>query len=87
MPITALSYTIGRHARKLVQISVSQATLSAYSRALTRLETALDGQTLTDSALADYIAGLHAAGLSPASAGLVVAAVRFAARVNGESSP
>ncbi|MCY3640857.1 MAG: hypothetical protein OXH37_07575, partial [Gammaproteobacteria bacterium] len=73
MPITALSYTIGRHARKLVQISVSQATLSAYSRALTRLETALDGQTLTDSALADSLAGLHPARPAPPRAPLVAA--------------
>ena len=42
---------------------------------------------LDDEALADYLGCLYDAGLSAASAGIVVAAVRFRARLQGQASP
>ena len=42
---------------------------------------------LTDATLADYLAHLFELGRSPASAAMVVAAVRFQCRVTGSDSP
>ena len=62
---------------RLMQASIAPNTAKAYYTALDKLAGHLNGQPLTDSALADYLARLHARGLAPASGTLVVQAVRF----------
>ena len=52
-----------------------------------RLGEHLDGAELTDATLADYLAHLFELGRSPASAAMLVAAVRFQVRVTGSDSP
>ena len=52
-----------------------------------RLGEHLAGAELTDATLADYLAHLFELGRSPASAALVVAAVRFQCRATGTESP
>ena len=52
-----------------------------------RLGEHLEGAELTDATLADYLAHLFELGRSPASAAMLVAAVRFQVRVTGSDSP
>ena len=61
--------------------ALSANTRRAYSTALQRLDAALGGQPLTDAVLAEYLTGLHAAGQAPTFIALIVAAVRFRARL------
>ena len=70
----------------LAGASISDHTRRAYGRALARLDRAIAGP-LTDTALAEYIASLHAAGNSPSVPGLLVAAVKFRAAVQDQPSP
>lgn len=74
-------------ARELVAASISENTRRTYAGALDRLDETLAGRPLADASLAEYLAGLHEAGKSPAVAGIVVAAVRFRARLAGEAPP
>lgn len=69
-------------ASDLAAASVAAATRRAYWNAIVKLRKWLDGQPLSDGALAEYLAELHAAGRSPATASQVVAAVRFVAKVS-----
>ena len=52
-----------------------------------RLAEHLGGAELADATLAAYLAAMFDAGRSPASATLVVAAVRFQCRLTGADSP
>ena len=79
--------TLSDAAQDLVAASIADNTKVAYTGALRRLDQALAGETLTDARLADYLAGLHAGGASPAVAAQVVAAVKFRAKLNGAPSP
>ena len=73
----------------LAAASLSKNTLRAYRGALQRLQDYLDkhGASLTDSWLASYLVALFHRGHSPASASMVVSAVRFQARMAGSPSP
>ena len=62
---------------QLLQASIAPNTAKAYGDALRKLFEHLDGQPLTDSSLAGYLAHLFARGLAPASVTVVVQAVRF----------
>ena len=79
--------TLSGAAQDLVAASIAENTRIAYGGALRRLDQALAGETLTDGRLADYLADLHAGGASPATAGQVVAAVKFRAKLSGTPSP
>ena len=79
--------TLSAAGRELVAASVAPNTRRAYLGALTRLADALGEDPLTDASLAGYLAGMFAAGRSIAAAKLVVAAVRFQARLAGQPSP
>ena len=68
-------------------VEVAAAPLAAPSAAVAGLDAALEGQDLTDASLSVYIAGLHAAGLSPAVASMAVASVKFRCRLQGLASP
>ena len=67
--------------------SISTNTRRAYRTALARLDTWLAGRALDDSSLAAYLADIHDAGRSPATAAQVVAAVKFRAKLAGLASP
>ena len=69
-------------ASDLAAASVATATLRVYWSAIVKLRKWLDGQPLSDGALAEYLAELHAAGHSPATASQIVAAVRFVAKAS-----
>ena len=58
-------------------------TLKAYEHATRKLEAWLEGRTLTDAVLAEYIRFLHAEGKSPATINLVVSAVKWMAEYRG----
>ena len=73
----------------LAAASLSKNTRRAYRGALQRLQNYLDQHdaSLTDGWLASYLAALFHQGRSPASASMVVAAVRFQAKITGTPSP
>ncbi len=62
---------------RLLQASIAPNTAKAYGEALRKLFTHLDGEPLTDVALAGYLAHLYTRGLAPSSVTVVVQAVRF----------
>jgi len=62
---------------RLLHASIAPNTAKAYGDALRKLFEHLDGQPLTDAALAGYLAHLYAKGLAPATVTVVVQAVRF----------
>ena len=73
----------------LAAASLSKNTRRAYRGALQRLQAYLDKHdaSLTDGWLAGYLVALFHRGHSPASASMVVSAVRFQARITGSPSP
>ena len=73
----------------LAAASLSKNTHRAYQGALQRLQDYLDQHdaSLTDVWLASYLIALFHRGHSPASASMVVSAVRFRAKVAGSPSP
>ena len=73
----------------LAAASLSKNTHRAYQGALRRLQDYLDKHDarLTDGWLASYVVSLFHRGHSPASAGMVVAAVRFQTKATGAPSP
>ena len=87
-PDSSLAATLERGA-DLAAASLSKHTRRAYQGALQRLQDYLDQHdaSLTDGWIAGYLVALFHRGYSPASAGMVVAAVRFQARVAGSPSP
>ena len=71
----------------LIEEAVSPNTRDAYAGALRRLSAWLDGRPLDDRSLAAYLGSLHKTGRTPATAALVVAAVRRAAHDANENAP
>ena len=78
---------VTRTARALAEASIAANTRAAYASALRRLDAWLAGRTATDETLAGYLSELFDAGKASASASMVVAAVRFRARLSGLESP
>ena len=76
-------------ARSLAEASFSANTRRAYDGALRRLALWLteNAVPLNDESIAAYVASLAAAGRAPPSAAMVVAAVKFRARLAGQPSP
>lgn len=62
---------------RLLEASIAPNTAKAYGDALRKLFEYLDGQPLTDTAMAGYLAHLYTRGLAPASVTVVIQAVRF----------
>ena len=84
--------TLSAAASQLAAASISKNTRISYQAALDRLQAFLrkqgrDRTGLDDSLLAEYLTALHGSGASPASAAMVIAAVRFVAKITGQSSP
>ena len=76
-------------AQALAAASIAPNTRRAYTTALGRLDTWLAdmGVPLSDPALAEYLSELFEAGKAPAVAALVVAAVKFRAKLTGTEIP
>ena len=66
-----------------IRANVSDNTLKAYEHATRKLEDWLDGRTLNDMALAEYIRFLHTEGKSPATINLLLSAVKWMAEYHG----
>ena len=66
-----------------IRANVADNTLKAYEHATRKLEVWLEGRTLTDAVLAEYIRFLHAEGKSPATINLGVSAVKWMAEYRG----
>ena len=66
-----------------IRANVSDNTLKAYEHATRKLEDWLDGRTLNDAVLAEYIRFLHTNGKSPATINLVLSAVKWMAEYHG----
>ena len=60
-----------------IRANVSDNTLKAYEHATRKLEDWLDGRTLNDAVLAEYIRFLHTNGKSPATINLLLSAVKW----------
>ena len=73
--------------RKLADASISVNTRRAYAGALRRLDAWRGGGQVGDALLAVYLGELFEAGRAPATAALVVAAVRFRAKLAGQPDP
>ena len=65
----------------LISASVSKNTLKAYQKALIGFDYFLAGRVASDENLSEYLNLMHDRGLAPATASLVVAAVKFRAKV------
>ena len=74
-------------ARKLADASISVNTRRAYLGALTRVDAWRGDDPLTDGVLAAYLGAIFEAGRAPATAALAVAAVRFRAKLAGQTDP
>ncbi len=62
-----------------IRANVSDNTLKAYGHATRKLEAWLEGRTLSDAALAEYVRFLHGQRKSPATINLVLSAVKWMA--------
>ena len=84
--------TLTAAASKLAAASIAENTWIAYQGALTRLQSSLQNEGrdlagLDDEQLAEYLTNLHGSGAAPATAAMVVAAVRFLSKSLGQPSP
>ena len=68
--------TITAETDSLVNSAIAPSTVKAYRSAIKKLEVWLDGRSLTDTLLANYITALHQGGKSPATINVVVAAAK-----------
>ena len=71
----------------LIERATSPNTRRAYTMARRQLDAWLDGRPLDDSSITAYLGHLHEAGRAPATAAMVVAAVKRAARDAGTAAP
>lgn len=69
--------------QSLIESSVSENTRKAYGSVLRQLQGWLDGRTLTDSLLSDYLSERFSEGLSSSSCSLIVSAVKFQVKLHG----
>ena len=73
--------------KKLLFASLSLNTRRAYEGALRAFDAATAGHEIADELVADYLAGQFAAGLSPSTCAVIVAALRFRAKLRGTRAP
>ena len=74
---------ISDETEELVKASIAPSTVKAYRRAVQQLEIWLDGRSLSDNLVANYITGLYQDGKSPATINKIVAAVKWMAKNYG----
>ena len=68
---------------KLIKASIAPSTVETYRVAMQHLEIWLDGRSLSDNRLADYITALYQDGKSPSTIGKIVAAVKWTVKNHG----
>ena len=68
---------------KLIKASIAPSTVETYRVAMQHLEIWLDGHSLSDNRLADYITALYQDGKSPSTIGKIVAAVKWTVKNHG----
>jgi site-specific recombinase XerD len=68
---------------KLIKASIAPSTVKTYRLAMQHLEIWLDGHSLSDNRLADYITALYQDGKSPATISKIVAAVKWTVKNHG----
>ena len=73
--------------QKLLFASLSANTRRAYEGALRAFDAATAGHPITDELVADYLSGQFAAGRSPSTCALTLAALRFRAKLRGTAAP
>ena len=71
---------ISDETEELVKASAAPSTVETYRRAMQQLEIWLDGRSLSDNLLANYITELYRDGKSPATISKIVAAVKWTAK-------
>lgn len=74
---------ISDETEELVKASIAPSTVEAYRRAMEQFENWLDGRSLSDNLLANYITGLYQDGMAPATISKIVAAVKWTAKNHG----
>ena len=74
---------ISDETEELVKASIAPSTVETYRLAMQQLEIWLDGRSLNDNLLANYITGLYQDGKSPATISKIVAAVKWTAKNHG----
>ena len=75
---------ISDETEELVKASTAPSTVETYRRAMQQLEFWLDGRSLSDNLLANYITRLYQDGKSPATISKIVAAVKWTAKHHGK---
>jgi site-specific recombinase XerD len=68
---------------KLIKASIAPSTVETYRVAMQHLEIWLDGHSLSDNRLADYITALYQDGKSPSTISKIVAAVKWTVKNHG----
>ena len=74
---------ISDETEELVKAGAAPSTVETYRRAMQQLEIWLDGRSLNDNLLANYITELYRDGKSPATISKIVAAVKWTAKHGG----
>ena len=74
---------INDETEELVKASIAPSTVETYRLAMQQLEIWLDGRSLNDNLLANYITGLYQDGKSPSTISKIVAAVKWTAKNHG----
>ena len=75
--------TINDETEELVKASIAPSTVKTYRRAMQQLEIWLDGRSLSDNLVANYITRLYQDGKSPATISKIVAAIKWTAKNHG----
>ena len=81
--VTWNDLAISDETEELVNASIAPSTVKVYRCAMQQLETWLDGRSLTDNLLANYITGLYQDGKSPATISKIVAAAKWTVNQHG----
>ena len=74
---------ISDETEELVKASIAPSTVETYRLAMQQLEIWLDGCSLSDNLLADYITALYQNGKSPSTISKIVAAVKWTVKNHG----
>ena len=78
---------ISDETEELVKASIAPSTVKTYRLAMQQLEIWLEGRSLNDSLLANYITALYQDGKSPATISKIVAAVKWTVKNRGLAIP
>ena len=74
---------ISDETEELVKASIVPSTVETYRLAMQQLEIWLDGRSMSDNLLADYITELYQSGKSPSTISKIVDAVKWTVKNHG----